>query len=205
MKAIKILMILVIMGILTIGCSGTRSFERGAQGAGIFGGTAYLLTRDPKIALGAAAVGTSLGAIYGMIETDKGLASGGKQGPTPFPWIKGERVAVFVDDNSYWGESVRAMIEENLRGRGAIIVATPGRRYNTRPEDLISSVYIAEVFTRQYSNYVVVQIRVIDRTNGNIKAIGDGQSEMYNSYYYGAGYDFRSFECAANRALTNLH
>ncbi len=203
MKTIKIFLVLVV-AIALISCASSRSLERGAQGAALGAGIGYLAGKGPGAVAGGL-IGGAVGSVIGTVESDKGLASGGKQGPTPFPWIKGERVAVFVDDNSYWGESVRAMIEENLRGRGAIIVATPGRRYNTRPEDLISSVYIAEVFTRQYSNYVVVQIRVIDRTNGNIKAIGDGQSEMYNSYYYGAGYDFRSFECAANRALTNLH
>ncbi|MFH0803835.1 MAG: hypothetical protein V1877_01825 [Candidatus Tagabacteria bacterium] len=212
MKAIKIFMILAVIGILAVGCGGSRSLERGAQGAALGAGVGYLAGKGPGAVAGGL-IGGALGSVIGLAEEEHGGSITGSRifgsrsigsGRTPLPWIKGERTAVFVDNN-YWGEPLRGVIEEYLRGQGAVIVATPGRRYNNRPEDLASAVYIAELYTERRGDYAIVQIRIIDRTNDNVRATASGTSEIYNSYYYGSGGDYKSFEWAANRALASLH
>lgn len=204
MKKIKLWGLLFLAGILAISCASPRSVERGAQGAALGAGIGYLAGQG-KGAVPGALIGGALGSIFGTWETDKGKAIGGYgagfYGPTPLPWIQGERVSVEVSGSC--ADTLRAVIEDELRNRGAIIVAVPGRRW-FRHED-VAATYVAEVDSYQRGNCAVVQIRIIDRTAHIVRAIGIGQSQFYNSYYYGYGYNYKSFEWAARRAVEDLH
>jgi hypothetical protein len=151
-RMIKILMVVVVIGILSFGCATQRQTTRTLEGAAI-GAVPGLLMKNAYVAVAGSLLLGAVGNIVGLIEDEHGGSITGSKTVTPFPWIRGERTAVFVEDY-YWGEPLRAMVEDYLRGQGAVIVATPGRRYNIRPEDLASAVYIAEVYTQRLGDYV---------------------------------------------------
>jgi hypothetical protein len=204
--------LILLIGILFFACAAgsSRVAERTTQGmiigagAGAAIGASTGSSRSAGVGAGIGAiVGGTIGAATGVME-EKAI----RHEPPPLPWIEGERVVVYSGRGGYWRDGVRAIIEDGLRGRGAIVVSSAGRRYYYRRNDNVGAVYVAEYDTYYRGNEAAVTIRVIDRTNNEVVAIGEGRYYVYQWNYQWnrrSRNRYNIFANAAKAAVDDLH
>lgn len=201
MKAQKFfacILLLVLAMLFCAGCGATRrEAGRMTSGALIGGAAGYVVGKTPGMYVGAA-LGAGIGRAFGTEEDDAEKIKEAYASPTPLPWIYGERVSVEVRGG--WGESLQAVIEDEFRGRGAVVVSSL-RRY--RHSDDIGAAFIVSVDTRQRGEYILVSIRVIDARDNVVRAIGDARA--YRGRGYGSGSSYEPYITAARAAVEKLH
>ncbi len=193
----KFFVILVVL-LVAAGCATRRETGRTTEGALVGGAVGYIIANEPGAWVGGA-LGAGLGHALGAAEDDAERAKRNKQAfsaPTPLPWLYGERVS--VDVRSGWGESLHSVIEDELRGRGAIVVSST-RRY--RRSDDIGAAFIVVVDARNRGDIISVSIRVIDSRDDVVRAIGDGRAWRNRR----AGCDYDAHLLAARMATRKLH
>ena len=203
MKRLTVLLALLVVFIILAGCAtGSRQVSQRAIDGIIVGGLTGAAiggaTGDDRAAAIGAGIGAAGGAIVGAFV---GIKEEGtiRQEPTPLPWIEGKRVLVQSGRGGYWQDGIKAIIEDELRGRGAIIVTSINRYYYNREEN-IGADYIAEYDTDRRGNDGVIVIRVISRADNIVKAMGAGRY-----YRYDYNNEYLVFANAAKAAVTSLH
>jgi hypothetical protein len=192
------LVFLLICVVLLAGCASgsSRVSQRAVEGGAIGALLGWGIGGDGRDAATGAAVGAVAGAVVGVFE-ERSV----RHEPTPLPWLEGERVAVYSGYGGSWRDGVRAIVEDGLRGRGAVLVTPVGRRYS----DYVGATYLVEVSTARQGHEAVVVLRIIDRTDNTVRAVGEGR------YYYGRFYrsyrrsEYSAFANAAEAAVEDLH
>lgn len=194
-KKVFLMAILAIFLVAMVGCA-TRVGQRTFEGATVGGALGYVAGGKTGAWIGGA-LGAAAGHYYGLQEEDKGLGVG-LPSLTPLPWMEGERVIVDVRGGA-WRDSLQSVVEDELRGRGAVVVVPIGRSYYRRSEELAAT-YLINVDSHRRGDYVTVTLRVIDNTSNVLRATGRG-----HSYYdrHSSAYD--SYALAARAATIDLH
>ncbi|MBU4353080.1 hypothetical protein L6251_01675 [Candidatus Parcubacteria bacterium] len=195
---LHVILVAVVFLLITSGCA-TRVGQRTFEGATIGGVGGYVIGGPTGAKLGAV-LGAGVGHAIGVSEEDAEKIKEAYASPTPLPWMYGERVSVEVRGG--WGESLQATIEDELRGRGAVVVSSSRRH---RRSDDIGAAYVVMVDTRQRGEYVIVSIRVIDARDNVVRAIGDARAWRGRYGNYGSGSSYEPFTIAARAAVEKLH
>lgn len=189
-----IVLVVIIFLFVTSGCA-TRVGQRTFEGAAVGGALGYVVGGKTGAWVGGA-LGGAAGHYYGVQEEDKGFGRG-MPALTPLPWMEGERVLVDVRGGA-WRDSLLSVVEDELRGRGAVVVASIGRSYYRRSEEL-GATYLVSVDTHRRGDYITITLRVVDNTNNVLRATGRGHS------YYDRHSAYDSYALAARAAAMDLH
>lgn len=194
----KFFVILFLAAMFFGGCATRREAGRMTEGALVGGAVGYIIANEPGAWVGGA-LGAGIGHALGAAEDEAERAKKNKQAlsaSTPLPWLYGERVS--VDVRGGWGESLQAVIEDELRGRGAVVVATARRYYRS---DNIGAAFVAAVDICNRGDVIIASIRVIDTKNNVVRAIGDGRAWRRCRTHS----DYDAYLLAARMAARRLH
>lgn len=209
MKTLKFFAVLLLIGVLAVGCGSSRSFERGVQGGLLGTGIGYIAGKGPGAVAGGL-IGGSVGSIVGTFESDRGvpgkshyssppppppqrLSSASPSHPPVLPW---QGVKVAVSDRGGRGDeaSVRGTVIDALRSWGAevIVISGHGSQSGDAP-------YVLEIQTRSEGNRAVVDLWFFERATRAVRLHGRAAE-----FYYDGSDRWRSFQWATSRALANL-
>ncbi len=183
-----------------VGQRATQGAVLGAMGGAAVGG----LIGGGKGAAAGALIGGLGGAAVGAA-VGSGEAKTVFQEPQPLPWLSGKSIQV-VGARSYgYGVDVsRPVIEDQLRRRGAVVVDNPGPQYYPRGQDAVATDFIAEASAIEKAGAVVMDIRVLDSSSRQVRAIGSAAVRFGYGGYTG-DYRVEALRSAAKNAVWALH
>ena len=207
----KALMGIILISFLFAGCAGPRS----QNGCLLMGGLAFVVTKNPNMAIAGCAIGGGVGGHYDMradeeknkpvnkIEVGEfiDLDSGGKKAvsKSPTAWARGARVIVSVDSRYYSKEKlIRTAVEEALRAKGATIISSTSSRDKYSDEGL-GATHVAKVSVTKDRTYVAIIISIVSKANNEMVASGKGQV-FVSDYYADVNY-----YALAQSAVGDLH
>ncbi len=209
----NVFLILAAIGFLATSCAhgsstvSQRTVEGMVIGAGAGAAVGAVVGKGKGAAIGAgvgAIVGGAIGAQTGVQE-EKSI----RHEPTTLPWLKGEWIVVWSGSrgNESYDDSIRAVIEDELRKRAANVKAAEGRQYSGgyyygrgggrgEQDDLgcgQGTPFVLNYNLFQSGYDAMAQVQIVDCANHKqIKVQGEGRDRIrfYNSGgggYYGRG------------------
>lgn len=205
-KAVSLFLVLVFSITVLAACAGPMG-QRTTQGVllgGIIGAATGGVIAGGKGAAAGGLIGAGIGGIAGAAIGAKEEQSIYAE-PQPLTWMQGKSIQVAGSPSYGYGIDIsRAVIEDQLRRRGAIVVDRPGPQYYPTGQSVATD-FVAEVAAIEKYNAVVMDIRVLDASR-QVRAIGSA-SIYYgtNGYGYTGDYRVEALRTAAKNAVWALH